>query len=132
PLQNSNRISLGTVNADVRGIEIVRYTAPILLINAKDKMGHQLKNFTPEADYPPGRSNKIPGSSFLNGVKGDVWFEKQEDGRWRSRQLLPEEERTVMAQADGFESKSTKWNLSEGEVKELELVLDKLVAKEKK
>ena len=75
--------------------------------------------------YAPGKSPKDPNSSFVNGVKGDVYLEKQEDGRWRSSQLLPDEEVTVTASADGYRAGSVKVKLAEGEVKEMTLELEK-------
>ncbi len=128
-LSNARRINLGTVNDDVRGIEIIRYVAPILVINADGKDGKRIKGFKARVVYGAGKSPKDPNSSFVNGVQGDVYLEKQEDGRWRSSQLLPDEEVTVTASADGHQPKSTKLKLKEGEVKELTLVLEKAAEK---
>jgi hypothetical protein len=125
PLTNKRQVDLGTVNEDVKGIEIVRYTAPILLINAVDKDHRQIKDFKAQVVYAPGKSPKQPGSFFVNGVQGDVFLEKQEDGRWRSQQLFPDEELTVTAQAPGYAPKSERLKLPEGTTKELELVLEK-------
>jgi hypothetical protein len=102
--------------------------APILVVNAVDKDGKQIKGFKAKAVYQPGRSNKEPGSSFVNGVQGDVYFENQEDGRWRSSQMFPEEEVTVTASADGYQAKSEHLKLDEGVTKELTLVLEKAPA----
>ena len=52
-------------------------------------------------------------------------FARQDDGRWRSSQLLPDEEFTVTVDAPGYEPKSEKLKLSEGAVKELEVRLKK-------
>jgi beta-lactamase regulating signal transducer with metallopeptidase domain/uncharacterized GH25 family protein len=124
-LSSSRRIDLGTVNDHVKGIEIIRYVAPILVINATDSAGKQVKDFKAKVVYGAGKSPKEPGSSFVNGVQGDVYLEKQKDGRWRSSQLLPDEEVTVTASGDGFKSKSVKVKLPEGEVKELTIALEK-------
>jgi hypothetical protein len=124
-LNNSRRIDLGTVDDHVKGIEIIRYVAPILIINAKGKDGKAIKGFAAKVTYVEGKSPKDPKSSFVNGVKGDVYLEKQEDGRWRSSQLLPDEEVTVTASADGFQAGSVKVKLAEAQVKELTLELEK-------
>src|SRR5262249_10927895 len=94
-LHSGRQVDLGTVNDDVKDIEIVRYTAPILIIDAQDRDKRQIKDFKAQVVYAPGKSPKQPGSFFVNGVQGDVYLERQEDGRWRSSQMLPDEEVTV-------------------------------------
>ncbi len=49
----------------------------------------------------------------------DVSYERQEDGRLRSEQLLPDEEVTVTVVAAGYVPKSATLKLAEGAVKEL-------------
>jgi Carboxypeptidase regulatory-like domain len=125
PLKNSRQLVLGTVTEDIKGIEIIRYVAPILAVNVKDKDGRQIKDFKVKAEYGPGGEKRAPGSTFRGGVEGDVFFEKQEDGRWRSSQLFPDEEVTLTASADGYESKSMPLKLTEGETKDIDFVLEK-------
>jgi hypothetical protein len=57
--------------------------------------------------------------------KSDVSFEYQQDSRFRSSQLLPDDEVTVTAHADGYASKSEWVKLAESFTKEIELVLKK-------
>jgi hypothetical protein len=123
-LRAEREINLGTLNDDVRSIEIIRYVAPILLVDAKDKDGKQVKDFKPKLTYASGVNPKGRGE-FVNGVQGDVYLEKQEDGRWRSNQLLPDEEITVTVSAKGYKSHSQKVKLAEGTTRELAPVLDK-------
>jgi uncharacterized GH25 family protein len=125
PLTNETRINLGTLKNDVRGMIIVRYEAPILLVNAVDKDKHQIKDFKPQAVYGTGKSPKDPNSFFINGIKGDVHFEHQDDGRWRSSQLLPDEDLTLTVGAEGYEPQTQKLKLAEGAKKEIEVVLQK-------
>ena len=125
PLSNSRQAELGTVDADIRGIEIIRYEAPIVLVKAVAEDGSPVKNFKVTADYPLPK-DKTTGFKFIvDGLNSDVTFEKQEDGRRRSEQLLPDEEFTLTVHADGFKPKSEKLNLPEGAVKELEVKLKK-------
>jgi hypothetical protein len=125
PLSASREIKLGTLNDDVRGITIIRYVAPILVVNALDPSGAPLKKFQVKVEYAPGKSPKERNSSFINGVQGDVYFEKQEDGRWRSSQLLPDEEITVTVSAEDFEPYQENMKLAEGTTKELTAKLKK-------
>src|SRR5262249_47662692 len=45
PLTEGRRVDLGTLDHDVKGIEIVRYVAPIIVVNATTKDGKQIKDF---------------------------------------------------------------------------------------
>jgi hypothetical protein len=69
---------------------------------------------------------------FINGVQGDVFMEKQEDGRWRSSGLLPDEDLTVTISAEGFKPYTEKMKLTEGTTKELKAELEKSTEPEKK
>jgi RNA polymerase sigma factor (sigma-70 family) len=123
PLNNAHEIKLGTVNDDVKGIELFHYKAPVLVIDGVDKDKRQVKGFKAQVVYGSGKSPKEKNSFFVNGVQGDVYLEKQEDGRWRSSQLLPDEDITVTVRAEGYQPRSTKLRLPEAEIRELELVL---------
>ena len=131
-LSGWREIVLGTLTDDVKDIEIIRYVAPILIIGAAEKGGGQLKEFKAKIEYSPGKSPKDPNSTFVNGVQGDVFMEKQEDGRWRSSQLLPDEEITVTVSAEGFKPYTEKLKLAEGTTKELKAELEKGTESEKK
>jgi protocatechuate 3,4-dioxygenase beta subunit len=125
PLRAAREIDLGTVNDDVKGIEIVHYVAPVLIVGAKDRDGKQVKGFQAKVTYPPGVAKKRPGEMFINGIQGDVYMEKQEDGRWRTEQMLPDEEVEVTVSAPGYKSHTTKLKLAEGTTKDLAPVLEK-------
>jgi hypothetical protein len=122
PLSNDRTINLGTVTDDVRGIEIVRYTAPILVVKVATKDGGKPMNPGVTGIY--GKPNKEGRSILAGGRESDVSFERQEDGRFRSEQMFPDEEVTVTGHADGYASKSEKVKLEEGTTKEIEIVLD--------
>ncbi|HJZ56023.1 MAG TPA: carboxypeptidase regulatory-like domain-containing protein, partial [Gemmataceae bacterium] len=125
PLNNTRNVRLGTVTDDVKGIEIVRYTAPILLVKVTTKDGSKPANPAVTADYAPGKGRRDGKFIVGGGRHSDVTFEKQEDGRFRSEQLFPDEDVTVTAYADGYVSKPMTVKLDEGTTKEIELVLEK-------
>jgi hypothetical protein len=125
PLKAGREINLGTLNDDVTGIEIVRYVAPILIVDAKDAEGKQVKDFHVKIAYQAGVSPKKPGESFINGVQGDVHQEKQEDGRWRTSQMLPDEDVEISVTAKGYKPVTEKLKLPEGATKDLTVVLEK-------
>ena len=125
PLSADREINLGTLNDDVKGIEIIRYVAPILVVGAKDKDGKPIKDVQAKLEYAPGVKKKRPGERFINGVQGDVYMEKQEDGRWRTEQMLPDEEVTVTVSAKGYKPHTETLKLAEGTTKDLTPVLEK-------
>lgn len=117
-LQNSHEIKLGTLDEDVTGIEIVRYQAPLLLVKAVDEEGKLLEGAAPKLVFKSG-SPKDPGSQFINGIEGDLYFEKQQDGRWRSSQLLPDEPFELSAVLEGYTTEPQKLSLPEGVEREV-------------
>jgi hypothetical protein len=124
PLLRGRELNLGTLDHDVKGIEIVRYTAPILLVKVSTKGGKKPKDSAVTAVYPPQPGLNEGRFIVKNGLQSDVTFEEQEDGRFRSSQLLPDEEVTVTAHGEGYQSKSQKVKLEEGTTKEIEIVLE--------
>jgi hypothetical protein len=123
-LSNNRTMMLGTLTDDVRGIEIVRYTAPILTVKVTTKDGGKPVKPAVTAVYAPGKGRNEGRFILRNGRQSDVSFEEQEDGRYRSSQLFPDEEVTVSGHAEGYASKSEKVKLEEGTTKEIEIVLD--------
>lgn len=130
PLNNTRRISLGTITDDVKGIEIVQYKAPILLVKVVARDGAKPDKQSVDAYYDLGKSGMMERPVFRAGRKVSyVRFEKQEDGRFRSTQMFPDEEVTVTAYAEGYESKPQKVKLAEATTREIELILEKAEAK---
>jgi beta-lactamase regulating signal transducer with metallopeptidase domain/protocatechuate 3,4-dioxygenase beta subunit len=132
PLHAQREIDLGTVTDDVKDIEIIRYVAPILIMGAVEKGGSPIKNIQASIKYAPDKNPNDGRGRFINGVQGDVFMEKQEDGRWRSSGLLPDEEVTVTISADGYKPYTEKVKLEEGITKEIKAELEKGAAPEKK
>lgn len=124
PLHNSREIELGTLQDDSFDLEVVRLVAPILLVKAVDKDGMPLRDFKPKGVYEEGKSPKNPNSQFLNGVRGDVKFEEQPDGRWRSSQLQPDLKVTVVAEMEGRRTKEQIVSLKEAETRGLVFVME--------
>jgi hypothetical protein len=123
-------ISLGKVTDDVKGIEIVQYAAPILLVKVSAKDGQVLKEPAVTAVYSPRKWQLAKGPFGTDERPSDVGFGKQEDGRFRSWKLIPDEEATVTAHAEGYTGKSLPVKLAEGETKEIEIVLEKAPPKD--
>ncbi|MCC7338761.1 MAG: carboxypeptidase regulatory-like domain-containing protein [Pirellulaceae bacterium] len=127
PLQWGPEIKLGKLEDDFTTLEIVRYTAPILLIKAVDEDGELLEGSKPDSKYatPPA---DIRMGRFVEG--GDMNFEKQPDGRWRSSQMLPDEDVTISLKLEGYTSEPQTIALKEGETRELVITMSKIAAAE--
>jgi len=75
-------------------------------------------------DERPIHGAKIT-AAFPPELKRSVWFEQQEDGRWRSHSLAGYEEFTLTIGAPGYKSESRKLNLPWDTTKELQVNLQK-------
>jgi beta-lactamase regulating signal transducer with metallopeptidase domain/protocatechuate 3,4-dioxygenase beta subunit len=128
PLSNAREIDLGTLTDDVRGIEIIRYVAPIVVVKVKAADGGKLTKPGVVGLYN-GKEGPAGGRLILkNNRHSDISFEEQEDGRFRSEQMSPDREITIQALAEGYKPNGTKIKLPEGEMKEIEIVLEKEAA----
>jgi hypothetical protein len=123
----AQRIEFGTLNEDVEGFEVIRYKAPIVLVNAVDAEQKQVKSFRVSAAYPWGKQDYI-----LEGeVRSDLSFEHQNDGRYRTSQMLPDEDVKFTVTAEGYEAATETVKLGEGETKDLVVTLKKAVESKK-
>jgi beta-lactamase regulating signal transducer with metallopeptidase domain/protocatechuate 3,4-dioxygenase beta subunit len=124
-LENSRNVKLGTLDHDVKGIEIIRYEAPIVISKVVGEDGQKPKGARVTAVYPPGKAQHQGKMILKGGAHSDVSFEEQEDGRFRSEQLFPDEEVTFTAEAEGYEPKSEMIKLPEGATKDVTFSLKK-------
>jgi hypothetical protein len=120
PLKDGRRIDLGTLDHDVTGIEIVRYVAPIIIVNATTTGGQQVKDFKAKVEYTAPHSKGEQNVHVVGGGKTKTAIQdEQYDGRYRTSQLLPDREVNVTVSADGFASASRKLSLPEGKTEEV-------------
>ncbi len=125
PLVEGITALLGTLDHDVKDIEIVRYVSPIIVINATTKDGQQIKDFKAVVEYThPDPNNRKDVGLRGGGKKKDVIQDEQYDGRYRTSNMLPDKEVTVSVSADGFEGASRKFSLPEGKTEEVTFVLE--------
>ncbi len=125
PLHRSRTIVLGTLDHDVKGIEIVHYTAPILVVKGETKDKKPVPGLKVSAHYTEPEKAQTGGKMIMAGdADSNVRFEKQEDGRFRSEQLQPDLEFNVTVEADGFKVASRKLSIAEGKTEEITLMLE--------
>jgi beta-lactamase regulating signal transducer with metallopeptidase domain/protocatechuate 3,4-dioxygenase beta subunit len=86
----ADTIRFETLDKDIEGLEIVKYVAPIIVIRVEDTNGKPVYDFSISSRYTKQDEKDMHGY-----YTGDVGFEKQTDGRWRSSQLLPDEEISI-------------------------------------
>ena len=131
----ADTIPLGTLDKDLDGLRIVRYEAPIIVVKVADSEGKAVKGYSISARYTKQQDEKY-GISYNTGHVG---FEKQSDGRWRSSQLLPDEEISIeitrglkrdplgnIKQKPVALAEAKTLTLKEGETRSLNFVVDSL------
>ncbi len=122
-LHHARTIHLGSLDRDSSEVEIIRYVAPIILINAVTKDGKQVKGFRPSVDYVT-QDGPAEGKYVIKGDgQSDVSFEEQADGKWRTSQLAPDREVTVSVKAAGFAPATRTMTLTEGKTEEVTFTL---------
>ncbi|WP_435021794.1 carboxypeptidase regulatory-like domain-containing protein [Tundrisphaera sp. TA3] len=125
PLSEGRRVNLGTLDHDVKGIEIVRYVAPIVVVDATTGDGKQIQGFRATAKYTdPGTDPDQRLHLTGGGKKKDALQDEQYDGRYRTSSLLPDREVEIGVSADGFAPASRKFTLPEGKTEEVTFVLE--------
>lgn len=123
-LSNKRRVDLGTIEEDITGIEVIRYTCPLLIVKAVDEDGKQVKNYKPKATYMRD-SPKNPNSRFISGVNGDINFDHQQDGRWRSSNMYPDQSFTLTIEKEGYTAEPQLLTLKEGAKHEVTITVEK-------
>ena len=111
PLQAGPELHLGTLTGDMTDIRLIRYNSPVLLINARDRSGKPIAGAEVSGRYDDESLHLSPD------------FEKQNDDRFRSSSLLPDEKFTVTVTADDYRPQSRALSLAEGTTSQLDLVL---------
>src|SRR5262249_25427550 len=91
-----------------------------VLVRAVAEDGTLVPGFKCQLVYPGDRKPQQQPPHWISGVAGEVNFEKQADGRWRSESLLPDENLLLTVEAPAFQPCSQSLNLSEGVPREVE------------
>jgi hypothetical protein len=120
PLRAGRDIELGTIEDDINGVEIIRYTAPIVQIKPVDEQGNIVKDCKVAGVYTDDRDEVVHP---VGGAPTNIHFEHQQDGRHRTSQMIPDREVEFTVTAEGYQDASEKIALPEGEERELVLVL---------
>jgi beta-lactamase regulating signal transducer with metallopeptidase domain/5-hydroxyisourate hydrolase-like protein (transthyretin family) len=128
PLKRGRRIKLGTIEDDISGLEVVRYTAPILLVKPVDEQGAVVEGCQPVLRYQRNDAGDEQLTVYTTG--SHVSFEEQRDGRWRTEQLLPDEPITVEIKKNGYSTTPQELSLKEGDEREIVFVMKKDLAAE--
>ena len=114
PLRAGQELNLGTLTGDLTDIRVIRYVAPVLLVNVSDHSGKPIAAAELSARY----NDASPNFRLLYPD-----FQKQNDGRYRSSSLLPDEKFTITVIADVYQPQARSVSLAEGTTSQLDLVL---------
>lgn len=128
PLRYGRDFQIGTIDRDLKGVEIIRYAAPTIVISVTTKDGTPIEDLLPSVDYTDpnydGRSNKLIHRGKSGESRTDVPFEDIGTGKIRTIQLVPDREVNVTVRAEGFKQESRKITLAEGKTDEMKFVLE--------
>lgn len=125
PWRNEHQITVPVLDHDTNEMSVMYYTSPILLVQAVAEDGTAIPNFRCQLVYSEDRKPYERPPHWVRDVSGDVDFEKQQDGRWRSESLLPDENIMLTVEALGFQPWSQSYTLPEGVTEEVEAKLQK-------
>jgi hypothetical protein len=125
PWSNESDTTMQTVDQDYPEVSVIYYSAPVLLVRAVAADQSAVTGFKCQLEYAKGRKPSAQTPNWISGTTGDVDFEKQTDGRWRSQSLLPDESLLLTVQAEGFQSYTQSVNLPEGTTREIAAHLQK-------
>lgn len=126
PLSISRRLVLGSVEQDILTFEVITYRPATLMIAVVDAEGRELDKARIVATYPSLKGQLEGKFVVAQGLYSDLPIHWQPDKlRWRASNMLPDEEVTLSVYADGYTSHEEIVTCSEGEIKELKVVLPK-------
>lgn len=129
PWRNEHKMRAAVLDQDTTNISVTYYASPIVLVRAQAPDGSTITNFKCAITFPEGRKpydHRYDATPHWNsGATGDVDFEKQQDGRWRSEGLLPDEKAQLTVQAEGYQSWSNSVALPEGVTREIVVTLER-------
>ena len=128
PLQYGRQFQIGTIDDDLRGLEIIHYAAPTIVISVTNKEGKPIDDLLPSVDYTDpdydGRGNKLYHSGKSGESHTDVPFEDIGEGKIRTIQMVPDREVSVTVRATGFKPETRNITLPEGKTEEMKFVLE--------
>jgi beta-lactamase regulating signal transducer with metallopeptidase domain len=125
PWSNEEEATVPILDQDYPEFSVIYYAAPVLLVKVVAADGSAVPGFKCQLEYAQGRKPSARPPNWISGATGDVNFEKQTDGRWRSQGLLPDENLELTVRADGFQPYSQSVNLPEGATREIVAQLQK-------
>ena len=123
-LSPSRQRMLGTLDHDVKDLQIIRYVAPTVVVKATAKDGTPVKDFEIGGKYEEETDGPLMQFVVKGGLESNISFNKQEDGRQRTSQLTPDRAIKITVSADGFQPSSRTFKLPEGKTEDATFVLE--------
>ncbi len=123
-LEAGQVLMLGTLDRDLKDIELIRYDKTGVIVKATAKDGRPIKDFEVGGEYTEEIANAGFRIGLKNGATTEVMFNRQDDGRLRSDEIVPDRAVKITAYADGFKPASRQVKLPEGKVEEITVALE--------
>jgi beta-lactamase regulating signal transducer with metallopeptidase domain len=116
-------VMLGTLDHDIKDLEIIRYVAPIVIVKATGEDGRPIKNPILVGEYLEDNQGAATGMVAKNGMTSYIRFGNEGDGRYRTTSLTPDRSVKITVDAEGFKPESRTFKLPEGKTEEVTVVL---------
>jgi beta-lactamase regulating signal transducer with metallopeptidase domain len=116
-------VMLGTLDHDIKDLEIIRYVAPIVIVKATGEDGRPIKNPILVGEYLEDNQGAATGMVAKNGMTSYIRFGNEGDGRYRTTSLTPDRSVKITVDAEVFEPESRTFKLPEGTTEEVTVVL---------
>jgi hypothetical protein len=123
-LKAGQYIMFGTLDHDVKDLQIIRYDETAVIVKATAKDGRPIKDLILAGEYTEELANARGMIGLPNGAQTEILFERQGDGRFRANELTPDREAKITADADGFKPASRKIKIPEGKSEEMTFLLE--------
>ena len=123
-LEAGQYIMFGTLDHDVKDLQIIRYDETAVIVKATANDGRPIKDVILAGEYTEEIANARGTLGLQNGAQTEIIFDRQGDGRFRATNLTPDREVKITADADGFKPASRKIKLPEGKSEEITFVLE--------
>jgi beta-lactamase regulating signal transducer with metallopeptidase domain len=115
---------LGTLDHDIKELQIVRYDKTAVMVKATTKDGRPIDPITLAGEYTEEVADAGIKAEAGNGVSTEIPFETQDDGRLGATEITPDRALKITAYANGFKPSSRTLKIPEGKTEEMTLVLE--------
>ena len=118
-------LMLGTLDRDIKDLEVIRFVAPVVTIEVVGKDGLPLKSPILTGEYLEQNDDYAVYRSAENGLRTDIEFAAGKNaGQYLTESLTPDRTIKITVDAKGFKPESRNFKLAEGKTEEAKFTLE--------